>query len=53
MGGQQLRRFAALFVAAPASAAATFIELRASGHPLHVETESLAARLLHRRSRAA
>jgi hypothetical protein len=52
MGGQQLRRFAALFVAAPVSAAATFLALRASGHPLHGEIESLVDRLLRRRSRA-
>ena len=44
---------AALFVAAPVSAAATFLALRASGHPLHAEIESLVGGLLRRRSRAA
>lgn len=44
---------AALFIAAPVSAAATFLALRASGHPLHAEIESLVMWLLRRRSRTA
>jgi hypothetical protein len=43
---------AALFVAAPVSAAAAFLALRASGHPLHAEIGFLVAWLLRRRSRA-
>jgi hypothetical protein len=44
---------AALFVAAPVSAAAGFLALRAIGHPLHVEIESLVLRLVRRRSSVA
>ena len=42
----------ALLIAVPVSAMATFVALRASGHPLQAEIESLVALLLRRWSRA-